>query len=266
MNKDIRLIDTHSHIYMIEKAGIDEVINNARLNNVDKIILPCAYAKDIDKIIDICQQYDNVYAYLGIHPTEVKDWDDTIAEKIEYYTSTNKKVVGIGEIGLDYYWDKSFNNLQKEVFIKQIKLANKLNLPMNIHDRKAHKDTFDILREYNNGSTVIMHCFSGSAEFARECVKAGFYIALGGVVTFKNAAKTKEVAQSVPLGRLLLETDAPYLTPVPHRGEENQPAYVKFVAETIAQLRCMTLEEIADATTRNAERILNFNNGKRTFG
>ena len=258
MNNEFCLIDTHSHIDMIEKISIEEVLKNADKNNVNKIVLPCAYAKDIDKIIDICHKYDNVYSYLGIHPSEVKDWDETIAEKIEYYAKSNKKVIGIGEIGLDYYWDKSFNDLQKKIFIKQIKLANKLNLPMNIHDRDAHKDTFEMLKEYNKDSTVIMHCFSGSTEFARECVKAGFYIALGGVVTFKNAAKTKEVAQSVPLDRLLLETDAPYLTPVPHRGEENQPAFVKFTAETIAQLRGMTFEEIADITTQNAERILDF--------
>ena len=255
---NIRLIDTHSHIDMIEQISLDEVIANAAANGVEKIILPCAYPQDIDKIIDITEKYDNIYAYLGVHPSEARDWNDSLSEKITNYVSSGKKVVGIGEIGLDYYWDKSFNNIQKEVFIKQIRLANELNLPINIHDREAHKDTFDIIQANNENSTVIMHCFSGSVEFARECIKAGYYIALGGVVTFKNAIKMKEVAADIPIDRLLLETDAPYLTPVPYRGKENQPAYVRFVAEEIAKIRGIELEELAALTTQNAERIFNF--------
>lgn len=255
---NIRLIDTHSHIDMIEQISLDEVIANAAANGVEKIILPCAYPQDIDKIIDITEKYVNVYAYLGVHPSEARDWNDSLSEKITNYVSSGKKVVGIGEIGLDYYWDKSFNNIQKEVFIKQIRLANELNLPINIHDREAHKDTFDIIQANNENSTVIMHCFSGSVEFARECIKAGYYIALGGVVTFKNAIKMKEVAADIPIDRLLLETDAPYLTPVPYRGKENQPAYVRFVAEEIAKIRGIELEELAALTTQNAERIFNF--------
>ena len=255
---DIRLIDTHSHIDMIEQISLEDVLYNAAANNVEKIILPCAYPADIDKIMDITEKYDNIYAYLGVHPSEARDWNDGLVDKIEKYVSLSKKVVGIGEIGLDYYWDKSFNDIQKEVFIKQIFLANKLNLPINIHDREAHKDCFDIIQEYNQKSTVIMHCFSGSVEFARECIKSGYYIAIGGVVTFKNAVKIKDVAADIPLDRLLLETDAPYLTPVPYRGKENQPAYVKYVAEEIAQLRGMTIEDIASATTQNAERIFKF--------
>ena len=145
--------------------------------------------------------------------------------------------------------------MQKEVFIKQIKLANELGLPICVHDREAHKDSFDILKEYNNGSDVVMHCFSGSVEFAGECIKEGWYLALGGVVTFKNAVKMKEVAAEVPSDRLMVETDAPYLTPVPYRGKENQPSYVKFVAEEIAKLRGTTYEEIASVTTNNAEKV-----------
>ena len=158
---------------------------------------------------------------------------------------------------MDYYWDKSFNELQKEVFIKQIKLANELNFPISIHDREAHKDTFDIVKEYNRNSKIIMHCFSGSVEFMKECVKQGWFIAIGGVVTFKKAIKMKEVAKEVPLRRLLLETDAPYLTPVPYRGKTNQPAYVKYVAKEIANIRNMSFEEIAEITTINAKEVFN---------
>lgn len=250
------MIDTHSHINMIESLSLDEIIKNAFDNGIDKIIVPSAYPADMENIMDLINKYDNVYGMLGIHPSEVKSWDDSFIEKIKNYAK-NSKIAAIGEIGLDYYWDKSFNDLQKEVFIKQIKLANELNLPIDIHDREAHKDTYDIIQEHNNGSKVIMHCFSGSVEFARECVKAGFYLGIGGVVTFKNAVKMKEVAKDIPLERILLETDAPYLTPVPFRGKENQPAYVKYVAEEIASLRGISVEEVAQITTENAKTVFN---------
>lgn len=250
----IYLIDTHSHINMIEEIDTCSVIQNAKDNGIEKIIVPSAYPKDFDNVMGLINKYDNVYGMLGVHPSEVKDWDDSLIDKIKEY-SKNKKIVAIGEIGLDYYWDKSFNDLQKEVFIKQIKLANELNLPIDIHDREAHKDTFDIIQEHNNGSTVIMHCFSGSVEFAKECAKAGYYLGLGGVVTFKNAKKMKEVATEISLENLILETDAPYLTPVPYRGKENQPAYVKYVAEEIASLKGISYDEVAEITTKNAERI-----------
>lgn len=250
------MIDTHSHINMIEGLSLDEIIKNAFDNGIDKIIVPSAYPADMENIMDLVNKYDNVYGMLGIHPSEVKSWDDSFIEKIKNYAK-NSKIAAIGEIGLDYYWDKSFNDLQKEVFIKQIKLANELNLPIDIHDREAHKDTYDIIQEHNNGSKVIMHCFSGSVEFARECVKAGFYLGIGGVVTFKNAVKMKEVAKDIPLERILLETDAPYLTPVPFRGKENQPAYIKYVAEEIASLRGISVEEVAQITTENAKTVFN---------
>jgi len=246
------LIDTHAHIDMLENT--EEAILNASNNGVKKIIVPCAYPKDIEKIYDIATKHENVYGLLGVHPSEAKDWDDNLIDKIKDLAKSSK-IVGIGEIGLDYYWDKSFNDIQKDVFIKQIKLANELNLPICVHDREAHKDSFDILKEYNKDSDIVMHCFSGSAEFARECIKEGWYLALGGVVTFKNAIKMKEVAVTIPLEKLLLETDTPYLTPVPYRGKENQPAYVKYVAEEIAKLRNTSFEEIATITTQNAERI-----------
>lgn len=251
------MIDTHTHINMIEVTPADDIIKNAGNYGVDKLIIPAASTSDFDTIIELTNKHENVYGMLGIHPSEAKEWTDDIITRIKKLANKNKKIVAIGEIGLDYYWDKSFNDLQKEIFIKQIKLANELRLPIDVHDRDAHKDTFDILKEYNRGSIVIMHCFSGSVEFAKECIKEGWYLGIGGVVTFKNAIKMKEVARAVPLEQILLETDAPYLTPVPHRGKENQPAYVKFVAEEIARIRNTTFEEIDEITTQNAKRVFN---------
>lgn len=246
------LIDTHAHLDMYEDWGA--VIENAKNNGIKKIIIPAVETEYFQKILDIANSYEDVYCMLGIFPTEAKNWHDGILDEIRTL-SKNEKVVAIGEIGLDYYWDKSFVDEQKDIFIKQIKLANELGLPIEIHDREAHKDCFDILKEYNSGSDVVFHCFSGSVEFARECIREGWYIALGGVVTFKNAVKTKEVAKEIPLEMLMLETDSPYLTPVSFRGKENQPAYVKYVAEEIAKLRGCSVEEVVSVTTANAERV-----------
>lgn len=248
------MIDTHTHINCIEEISVEDIIKNALDNGVEKFIVPAAYPTDIEVVKELAQKYENVYGLLGVHPSEVKGWNDDLIDKIKEY-SKSSKIVGIGEIGLDYYWDKSFNDLQKEVFIKQIKLANELNFPISVHDREAHKDTFDILTEYNKNSAVVMHCFSGSVEFMKECVKQGWYIAIGGVVTFKKAIKMKEVAKEVPLDKLLLETDAPYLTPVPYRGKTNQPAYVKYVAEEIASIRGISFEEVDEITTQNAKKV-----------
>lgn len=236
------LIDTHAHIDMLE---------NFDITGIGKVIVPSVEIATMDKVVGF-SNLENVYSMVGIYPTEAKTYNNEIETKM-LELAQNPKVVAIGEIGLDYYWDKSFKELQKEVFIKQIKLANKLNLPIVVHDREAHKDCFDIIKEHNKNSKVLFHCFSGSPEFMFECVKEGWYIALGGVVTFKNAIKMKEVAQQVPLDKLVLETDSPYLTPVPFRGKENKPAYVKYVAEEIAKIRNMPYKEIVDITTRNAE-------------
>src|SRR5574344_1216427 len=251
MAKDY-LIDTHAHVDMYE--DYDSVIKNAERFGVKKIIIPGVEEKDFEKIISISNSYENIFCQLGLFPSEAKKWNNDIKEKIKNLAK-NKKVVDIGEIGLDYYWDKTFVEEQKSMFKEQIILANDLNLPVVVHDREAHLDCFNLLKQYNKNSKVLFHCFSGSPEFAQECLKEGWYIALGGVTTFKNAKKTKEVAKIVPLDKLVLETDSPYLTPVPHRGEENQPAYVTFVAEEIAKLRGITFEEVVEKTTETAERL-----------
>lgn len=251
---DIYIINTHSHVNMLRETNIDEAIQNA-IDNKIVTIVPSSSAQDIFDTDKFIKKYNDVYGYVGVFPEEVKDFSDKTLSDMEEIIKSNPKIIGIGEIGLDYYWDKSFKELQKKVFIKQIEFANQMNLPLNIHSREAHLDTLEILKKYNKNSTAIMHCFSGSLEFARECIKEGIYIALGGVVTFKNAKKTKEVAKNIPLEYLLLETDDPYLAPVPFRGKENQPMYVKYVAEEIANLREITPEEVAKTSTENAKKI-----------
>lgn len=246
------LIDTHAHIDMAE--DIDAVIKNAHDSNVKKIIIPSVEEKYFEKVINIAESHENIFCQLGIFPSEAKSWSDKTADNIRRLAKS-EKVVAVGEVGLDYYWDKSFVDEQKNMFKEQILLANELGLPIVVHDREAHKDSIDILKEYNKGSDVLFHCFSGSVEMMKECVKYGWYIAIGGVVTFKNAKKMKEVAVEVPLERLMLETDSPYLTPVPYRGKTNEPAYVKFVAEEIARLRNDSVENIMKITSSNAEKV-----------
>lgn len=248
------LVDTHSHIDMQDFDDLDAVILNAKNSGVEKVIIPSVDRTSYENVIKIANSYDGVYCALGIHPTEAQNAVDDDFERI-IELATDKKVIAIGECGLDYYWDKTYIKEQKSVFLKQIELAKKLNKTLIVHDREAHKDTFDMLAENTNSEIpVVMHCFSGSLEFALESVKKGFYIALGGVVTFKNAKKAHEIAINLPLESLLLETDAPYLTPVPFRGKRNEPAYVKYVAQEIAKLRGISFEEVAQITSENARK------------
>ena len=255
------LIDTHSHIDMIigkhednTETTLCDVISDMNAFGVKKAIIPSVEIGTQDKVVELANSDENIFGMVGLFPSEAKTYTPEFEAKMEDIARNNKKIVAVGEVGLDYYWDKSFVDLQKEVFIKQIQMAQRLNLPIVVHDREAHKDCFDILKE-QGAKRVLFHCFSGSVEFMRECVKEGWYIALGGVVTFKNAVKMKDVAREVPLDRLVLETDSPYLTPVPYRGKPNKPAYVKYVAEEISKLRDLPLEELVDVTTTNAERF-----------
>src|SRR5574344_254529 len=251
------LIDTHTHIDMDNyKEHFDEILQNAKMHGVEKFVIPGVEPNGFNRILELCEKYPNIYGAVGVHPEELESYNKNSEEIIKEYLK-HPKIVAVGEIGLDYYWDKSQTDKQKEIFEKQIYIAKEYHKPILVHDRDAHADTFDILKKTNAKEVgVVMHCFSGSVEFAKECIKEGFYIALGGVTTFKNAKKAKDVAKIVPLDRLLLETDAPYMTPVPHRGEENQPAFVKFVAQEIANLREVSFEEIEQATTLNAQRLL----------
>lgn len=205
--------------------------------------------------MELAEKYPFIYAVIGWHPVDAIDCTEDDLQWIEEL-SAHKKVVGIGETGLDYYWDKSPKEIQQTIFRKQIRLAQKVNLPIIIHNREATEDVVRILKEEEAHLTGgIMHCFGGSVETAKQCIDMNFMISLGGPVTFKNAKKPKEVATEISLDHLLIETDAPYLAPHPHRGKRNEPALVALVAEEIARLKGISVEEVAEATTRNAKRF-----------
>ena len=250
------MIDTHSHINFNEyRENYDDFIIDLKNNEIDNVIIPAVEPATFNEIIMLCEKYDMLYGVIGIHPSEAKTYSKE-SEKEIYSLCKNKKIIAIGEIGLDYYWETETKELQKEVFRKQLQIAEELQMPVLIHDREAHEDTFEIVNEYNL-KDVIFHCFSGDTTFAKKCLDKGFYIAIGGVVTFKNAKDLKEVAKITPLDKLLLETDAPYLAPVPFRGKLNSPKYLKYIAQEIANIKNIAIEEIKENTTKNAQRIFN---------
>ena len=254
-------IDTHVHLNADQyEEDIDEVIQRALEAGVEKMVVIGFDRKTILKAMELTEQHAFIYAVVGWHPVDAIDCTEEDLEWIESLTA-HPKVVGIGETGLDYHWDKSPRDIQQEVFRKQIRLAQKVNLPIIIHNRDATADVIRILREEEAEKTGgIMHCFGGSVETAKECIDMNFMISLGGPVTFKNAKTPKEVATEIPLEYLLIETDAPYLAPHPYRGKRNEPAWVTLVAEEIARLKNLSVKEVADETTKNALKVFNISN------
>ncbi|GLB61543.1 TatD family hydrolase [Cytobacillus sp. NCCP-133] len=252
--------DTHAHLNAEEyNEDLKEVIDRALSEGVSNIVVVGFDRPTIEKAMELTDKYDFIYASVGWHPVDAIDMTDEDLQWIEDL-SQHPKVVALGEMGLDYYWDKSPKDVQKEVFRKQIQLAKKVKLPIVIHNRDATADIVEILKEEGAGEVGgIMHCFSGSPETAKECVDMNFYISLGGPVTFKNAKKPKEVADVIPLDKLLIETDCPFLTPHPFRGKRNEPSYVKLVAEQIADIKEISVEEVARATAENAKKLFGIN-------
>jgi TatD DNase family protein len=250
------LIDSHCHLNDSEfNKDKDQVLQRAKEMGVDRIV---CVGYDLASSLDaaaLTQKYSNVYAVIGVHPHDarlVKEQTYTILKR----TAQSPGVVAIGETGLDYFRNLSPHDAQQESFRRHIRLAREVGLPIVVHDRDAHGEVLRILREEKAAEVGgVIHCFSGNWEMAQECIDMGFYISLAGPVTYVNAKRPQEIAIRVPLERLLVETDAPYLTPEPLRGRRNEPGYVRYVAEKIAELRGITLEELATATSANVERI-----------
>lgn len=249
-------IDSHAHLDDRRFNGDRElVIEKLKENGLELVINIGADLETSIASVDLAKKYDNIYATVGVHPHSASELNKENLQKIKEL-SKNNKVVAIGEIGLDFYYDNSPRDVQRKWFKEQLKLAKELNLPVVIHSRDACQETFDTIKESQDGTLRgVLHCFSGSAEMAQEYVKLGFYISIGGPVTFKNARVVREVAEVVPLDKLLIETDCPYLTPEPFRGKRNEPSYVKYVAQKIAEVRGITVEEVAKATSRNTKEL-----------
>lgn len=248
------LIDTHAHL---DSARFDNdrelVLERAKEAGVERILNVGFNRETIPSTISLAEAHDSIYAIVGWHPVDSIDMQPQDLDWIRELSS-HPKVVAIGEIGLDYHWDTSPKDVQHRVFREQIRLAKEVNKPIVIHNRDAHEDIVRILKEERADEVGgVMHCFSGSWETAKLCLDMNFYISFGGPVTFKNARVPKEVMERVPIDRILIETDAPYLAPHPYRGKRNESAYVRMVAEAAAEIKGITLEEIAKITTRNAE-------------
>lgn len=247
------IFDSHAH-YDDEQfdSDRDTVLDSQFSGNVGFILNCASDLASAEKSIELCKKYKNMYVAVGIHPHEAEDaptdYIDRIKNLLEY-----EKAVAVGEIGLDYHYDLSPRDVQKQVLTQQIKLAKELDLPVIIHDREAHGDMYPILQEYKPKGVV--HCYSGSVELMREAIKIGMYIGLGGAVTFKNSKTPKEVAKEVPIDRLLLETDAPYMAPVPMRGKRCTSDMISYTAEEIARIREMSVDELISITDQNAKEL-----------
>jgi TatD DNase family protein len=256
------VIDTHCHLNFDSfDADRDEVVARAAAVGVDRIINPAVDTPTAEAAVALAHRYSGVFAAVGVHPNSTLSWSPEVADAIRHL-ARSEKVVAIGEIGLDYHWDYSPRSVQIPAFEAQLELASSLNLPVIIHNRESDEDVMRILEAWAAGlegdlaqRPGVMHSFSGTPGIAERALAAGFYIGFTGPITYKNADLTRRIAASVPLDRLLVETDAPYLTPIPYRGKRNEPAYIPLVVERLASVKRMSADEMGVVTTRNAERL-----------
>jgi TatD DNase family protein len=255
-----KLVDSHAHLEMADfRKDLEEVIRRARDAGVETIFTVGTEKKDWPRALEIAESHDSIYAILGVHPHNAKEIDDQTYPAL-LKLCRHKKVRAYGEIGLDFFRNLSAREIQIQRFREQIGLAKDLGLPIVVHDRDAHRETLDILKSEKAGECGgVIHCFSGDYEMAKKCLEMGFSISVPGTITFKNAEVFKEIVRELPLESLLVETDAPYLTPVPFRGKRNEPSYVRYTAEKVAEIRKVSFEKVAEVTTQNALRVFRVN-------
>lgn len=257
MEPKYKIFDTHAH-YDDEAFDEDrkEVLKQIQESGVIGVLNCACSRKSLTTTNNLTLKYDFIYGALGIHPSDAYDYNEEVKAEIIEKVKSNNKILAIGEIGLDYYWDENPDReTQKKVFREQMELAKELNMPVVIHDRDAHKDTLDIMKEYPSVKGIV-HCFSGSVEFAKECVKLGYYIGITGVVTFKNAKKIIEVVDAIPLDKLLVETDCPYMAPAPNRGKRNKSDYIEYIIEKIAEIKEIDPIDANMKLNSNFERLI----------
>lgn len=254
------LIDSHAHLYSERfDRDRDKIIRELKSEGIELVILPGSSMEISRKAVELAKKYNNLYATVGIHPNNVDEMDSNTIEALRQLAN-NSKVVGIGECGLDYHYDYCPKELQMKWFREQIRLAKELRLPIVVHDREANIDTYNMLKEeYDSNLTGVLHCYSGDVELAKKYVDMGFYISIAGPVTYRSAAKLKEVARDIPLEYLLIETDSPCLTPSEVGRKRNEPFYVRYVAGTIAELKKISFEKVELQTNKNAKKIFRIN-------
>lgn len=247
-------IDVHTHFNMLE-ASPRESLKQAIENGVDKMITIGTCEKDLPIVLNIAEELSpHVYCALGVHPHDAKDYNSSVEEFI-LNNLNHKRVVALGEMGLDYYYNNSDPETQKKVFKRQLEMAVEHDLPVEIHTRDAEEDTVEIIGSFGGKVRGLLHCFTGSRQLAEKAIELGLNISLSGVLTFKNAEDLREIAKVLPFDRIHVETDAPFLAPVPHRGKKNTPAYVSFVGEKLAELRGVTDQEVKEQTYKNAHNL-----------
>ena len=257
-------IDTHAHLFFENfKDDFDAVIKRAKDAGIEAIIIPATDLKNSEEVISLIEKYDFLYGTVGVHPHDTKDWTPEWRNRIETLAA-HKKIVAIGEIGLDYYYDFSPKEKQKEAFTAQLDLALQLDLPVVIHNRDADNDIMEIFRPFSlAGLKAQFHCFNGSLEIAKELVSLNQSISFTGNITFKKADELRSIVSQIPLENVFIETDSPFMTPVPHRGKRNEPAYVTLVADTLALIHNKSVEEIGEITTNNAVRFFGLEKTKK---
>jgi TatD DNase family protein len=250
------LIDSHAHLEMPDfKRDLEQVIQRAKESGVGYIFTVGTEKKDWKRALEIADSHPSVYAILGVHPHNAKEIDDQTYPMLKELCQ-NGKVKAYGEIGLDFFRNLSPRDIQLKRFREQIGLAKELRLPIVVHDREAHQQALEVLKsEKAEECGGIIHCFSGDYEMAKVCMDMGFYISIPGSITFKNAERFREIVERIPLESLLVETDAPFLTPVPYRGKRNEPSYVRYTAQKVAEIKKVSFEKVAEVTTENALRV-----------
>jgi len=252
----MNLIDTHTHLYLDNfDADRDETINNAIDNGVGKMLLPAIDSTTYDAMMHLRNKYPgNCFSMIGLHPTSVKDNYETEMDLVENELEKGG-FVGIGEIGIDLYWDNTYFEEQKDAFRRQLKLAKKYRLPVAIHTRDSFNEIYPIIKDESDEELRgVFHCFTGTVEESQKIIDLGFKMGIGGIITFKNSGLDK-VVETIPIEYLLLETDSPFLTPMPYRGKRNQSAYLTYIAEKIAKVKSISVEEVAEITTKNTKEL-----------
>lgn len=247
------IFDTHAH-YDDKQFDHDRdaLLGQMQSAGIGTIVNASAAVKSWEQVLELTRKYPFIYGMIGVHPDEVGDLDEGTFARMEALLQ-EEKIVAVGEIGLDYYWDNESHDIQKMWFIRQLQLAGSHGLPVNVHSREAAADTMEILKEHGQGMDVIVHCYSYSREMAEEYVNMGYRIGIGGVVTFKNAKKLKEVVRAIPLSHIVLETDCPYLSPEPNRGKRNSSLNLPYVAQAVAELKGVTAQEVIRVTEETAK-------------